>query len=292
MKPKVNFLIEEMGDNENVPRLVQAAKDQGFAVQTCKYVPFESGTYNQFPDDACVFYFGSLGLARQLIRTKPWVPGPFCNLNNYKCSTYRSYWHKYLWNKQAIFMPYGEFKDKIDNVLAMLGYPSKEWSLFIRPDDGFKTFTGQTIDVQSKTSDLRYLDSKCKPETLICISPTRTPLVEWRVFCLGKKIIAASQYRIGGRFETTEEEGLPPEPTKYLKQVLKDVSWFPEQLYVVDIGAGVSMANNNLYDISPEYGIIELNSFSCSGMYKCDVNAIVKAAAAVAKKEYKDVNQV
>lgn len=290
MKRKINFLVQYLSDDENYPRLMQAIKDQGHTAIGCDYIPFESGEYNQFPDDSCVFFFGSLGLARQLQRTKPWVPGPCCNFNNFKCSSYRPHWLKYLWNNNAIFMPYGEFKEKVEQVALYFNYSKDSWTLFIRPDDGFKTFTGQTIDVQSQVSDFRYLDSVCKPETLICISPTKTPLAEWRVFCSGRKIIAASQYRIAGKLETTQKEGLPPEPTKYLKQVLNEVQWFPEELYVVDIGVGINWGFGIFTDPTPTFGIIELNSFSCSGMYKCDVNKIVEAAAKVARKEYAEVN--
>ena len=290
----INFLIEEMVDRENVPRICESIRKVGHRFETCKYIPFESGTYNQFKDDECVVFFGSLGLARQLMRTKPWVPGPFCNLNNFKCSAYYAYWYKYLWNDQHIFLPYAVFKSQINQIVDYFGYSADAWSLFIRPDDGFKTFTGQVIDSQSYNSDIKYLDSKCKPETLCVIAPCKTPLAEWRVFCKDRTIICGSQYRVAGKIDTEEIEGIPVKCEAYLQSVLNEVQWIPERLYVVDIAAGISKPEFKLgkqwkfEDF--EYGVLELNSFSCSGMYKCDVNKIVAAAATVAKEEFDEIN--
>ena len=305
MDTKVNFLVQYLSDDENYPRLMQAIKNQGHVAVGCDYIPFESGEYNQFGPAECVTFFGSLGFARQLQRTKPWVPGPFCNFSNFKCSTYRAYWSKYLWNNRVIFLPYAEFKYRIIDVLNYFGIDyynyNNPWSLFIRPDDGFKTFTGQVIDSKSYSSDFRYLDSRCKPDTLICVSPTKTPLMEWRVFCKDREIICGSQYRIKGRLETTEVEGLPEAVTNYLQQVLDEVAWLPERLYVVDIGVREvfrlpklteKLNFDSIGTPSAEYGVIELNSWSCSGMYKCNVDKIVAAAATVAMQEYQDVNQV
>jgi len=285
----VNFLVEKHGYGEDIQHLIDAIEAKGMRVSCPKYVPFEGGEYNQFPNEACVAFFGSLNLGRHITRTKPWVPGPFCKLEYYKCSTYYAYWGDYLWNQRYVMLPYAEFKRQIFSAVAMLTGRSKvgrtsKWTIFIRPDDGFKSFTGQTIGNANYKKTFEELDSQIKPDTLVIASSFRRPEKEWRLFCEGTTILSGSQYKNNGQEEMIA--GIPQEVRDYAEYVLAHIKWFPEWLFVMDIG---KEANTNLAN---QYGVIELNSFSCSGLYKCDVNPIVDAAIREARKEYNDINSI
>ncbi len=282
---KVNFLVEEKGYGEDMTHLIEAIKKQGHGLAVSNYKPFENGEYNQFPDDACVTFFGSLNLARQLSRTKRWVPGPFCNLQNYKCSTYYAYW-KHLWNDPFLFMPFRSVeKGWLDIVDMIDGWENKKkgrWAFFIRPDDGFKSFTGQLVSDINHESELRYLSSRCKPETLCLISRCNPPDQEFRFFCRRNEILTGCQYRKGHGIEACIDPFVSLDVVEFARSVIDKATWFPESLFVMDVGV-------RLFNQAKRYGVIELNSFSCSGMYACDVDKIIEAAAEVAEEEYKEV---
>jgi hypothetical protein len=65
----------------------------------------------------------------------------------------------------------------------------------------------------------------------------------------------------------------------YLAEVLKQVNWYPELLYTVDI----CESEGELY-------ILELGSFSCAGEYGCDLSLIVEVGAKAAWEDYEAVN--
>ena len=53
--------------------------------------------------------------------------------------------------------------------------------------------------------------------------------------------------------------------SNFVYDVFKNVKWKPEHLFVMD----VCKSNN-------EFKIVELNTFSASDLYECDVNLILK----------------
>lgn len=287
----VNFLVEKHGYGEDISHLIQAIEDRGMSVSCPKYIPFEGGEYNQFPDDACVTFFGSLNLARQLVRTKPWIPGPYCKLENFKCSIYYAHWGKYLWNQNYIMLPYGDFRRNPQRIASLLYHSRnlRDWTIFIRPDDGFKTFTGQTIGSADYEKELAYLDSQISPENLIIAAPNDCPHTEWRFFCDQRRILTGSQYKVNGQLFFSERREIPGYVQSYAQKVLDEVKWFPERLFVMDICSSA-------HDIDaaglPCLGVVELNSFSCSGLYKCDPFPIVDAAIEASLAEYKDINEI
>ena len=54
----VNWLVEDYSGDNAVKSLIEAIKDQGHNLEICKYVPFGSGTYDQFKKDDCVIVMG------------------------------------------------------------------------------------------------------------------------------------------------------------------------------------------------------------------------------------------
>ena len=91
------------------------------------------------------------------------------------------------------------------------------------------------------------------------------------------EIITGSLYLIGEERINKRIKGGYLE--NYLAEVLKQVSWYPELLYTVDI----CESDGELY-------ILELGSFSCAGEYGCDLSLIVEAGAKAAWEDYEAVN--
>ena len=84
----VKWLVENEVFSEDLKPLMDEIKRQGHALSVVKYIPFQGGEFYPFADDDCVVCYGSLNLIQQIQRTKKWIPGPWCNLNNFKCVNY------------------------------------------------------------------------------------------------------------------------------------------------------------------------------------------------------------
>jgi len=114
---KVKWLIEDILDTEHTEALMKELKRQGIGYKEVKYIPFSmEEKYDYFHDDECVVFYGSLNLASVIRQKKLWVPGVYCNYENLKCSTYYSYYGKYLLNSDYIMLPILEFKRRQDEI--------------------------------------------------------------------------------------------------------------------------------------------------------------------------------
>ena len=264
----MNFLIDDTMFDGDLDRFISSIEKYGANYKVCSYVPFaDIDYYSYFPKDSCTVFFGCLNMARDINRKCNWVPGTFYNHDNFKCSTYYAYWSDYLLNGNAIFLPWAMLKKKL--------YQNSK--AFIRPDDGFKSFTGQVISPTDESS-IRYIGSRIQPETLCLLSSTCKLDYEYRCFCYKNKILTCSQYRKNGELNVGRNKTLEDRICNQLQKTLDLINWYPHDLYVVDVGL-----------IGNAVEIIELNSFSCSGFYECDFDPIVEATIEYSLKEYKDI---
>ncbi len=264
----VKWLVENDVFDEDLGPLVDEIKWQGMEVVEIKYVPFESGTYDHFEDDDCVICYGSLNLIKQLQRQKPWVPGSWCNFKNFECTTYYAHFGKYLLNDRYIMMPLAEVKRRKDELYEK--YDGN--NIFIRPSTGFKTFSGKVVYLENFDNDFTWFDEFAKPESIAVVSKPHKIDAEYRFFVDNKSVIAGSSYRINGKlnFNAMVDENAKSLAAKIVKE-----NWEPDPLYAIDICSCYG-----------QYFLMEINSFSCSGLYHCDVKPIVKAASEQAIKEY------
>lgn len=280
MDKEVHWLIEEGPFEDDIDIFIAEIKKQGHNLQTIQYCPFESKNYrNLYPEDACVIFYGSINLARQLQRQTPWIPGPIVNFDNYKCSTYYAHWGSYLLNNEYTMLPYAELFRKRHDLYKILGQKENELNLFIRPDDGCKSFGGHVISEKDFKIKGGPVGEYAKPETLIIASSPKTIQYEWRVVICDKKAISACQYKLYDKLNIDKKV-----PNKVYDKANEIASseWQPDRMYVLDICS---------ID-SGELKLIEANSFSCSGLYCCDPENIVKEASRVAVEEWKDIFEI
>ena len=91
------------------------------------------------------------------------------------------------------------------------------------------------------------------------------------------QILSACQYKKDGKADISPQ--VPDKALTFANKVcyyLKYVTcWQPDPIFSLDI----AKANG-------EYAILELNSFSCSGLYACDPLPIVRRVNQLARKEY------
>ena len=284
---KVKWLIENYAHDRSIQPLMDEIEKQGMEYKVTKYEPWESGTFNEFPNEDCVVFYGTLNLAKQLCRQKGWVPGIYCHWQNLCCLTYYSYWAKYLFNKFYTMLPLLEIKRREKYIFETYGMDN---CIFIRPDSGAKTFTGQILKREEMDKEFKLFESYAgKPldQILTIISTPKLINKEWRFVVVDGKVIAQSQYRdnversIRGQnseIEAVIKEGSSVDAHILASKIAAD-PWQPDRAYTLDICSG---SDNRVY-------LLEANSFSCSGLYECNPEPIIREVSRVALEEWKDI---
>lgn len=274
----VKWLVEDFEGDGTLDPLILEIKSQGMQCEVVNYTPFQGGEYNQYFNEDCVVFYGSLNLARQLQREKPWVPGPICNFKNMCCKTYYSYWGKYLFNQDYIMLPMLEIKRRREEIFKQFGIDDTIW---IRPDSGSKTFAGQTVPLEFLDREFDLFGNYAgKPidEIIAIISSPKKIDKEWRIVVAHQYgVVASSLYKEDGKLK--EAEGSPSGVIEIANRIAME-DWQPDKMYTVD----VCESNGKFY-------FLEANSLSCSGFYACSVKPIVEIASKIALKEWKDYQE-
>jgi len=211
-----------------------------------------------------VVCYGDIDFIRYVRRYAPWVPGAFANFDNLKCSTYYAYLGKHLLNQDYRMMPLGE--------LLRLGnkntFPRmRGFSLFVRPDSGTKPFTGQIVE---RYDDAEQLLQQNSPEELIVVSTAKMIDKEWRfVICEGRVVT-------GCGYLPEENDTVPIGVWRFAQQIASE-SWQPDLCYTMDI----CQCGEDLF-------LLEINSLSCAGLYKCYMPNVVRAVSRAACNEWNE----
>ncbi len=277
MIPK--WIVENFNADPEYQRIIDAVKNQGMECIEVKYIPFLGGFYDFIPNSSeeCVVFYGSLNLGRQLQREKNWVPGVWCTLENFKCSTHYPKYHKYLINHDHIFLPTGVLKGMAHKIYDMLSVNN---TIFIRPDSGYKEFSGQIV---SKYNFDAFVDSEVfgygdMPDNgFVVISSPKEITNEWRFFVGRDAVISGCTCKKDNVIhfsETVDDQAAA------LAHEISQMDWTPDEMFVIDICKS-----------GDEYRLMEINSFSCSGIYKCDAEKIVEYASKMAIRECQEYNE-
>jgi hypothetical protein len=124
---KVNWLIERHIFDADAEFLAELRR-QGYSWKETNYLKFYPRDAEEyFPEHECVLFRGTLHLARNILRTS-WVPGAYMDDKNLRCSTYYTYFGKYLLNNKYFILPLGEL---IRRRQEILDYFESEGNLFI-----------------------------------------------------------------------------------------------------------------------------------------------------------------
>lgn len=228
-----------------------------------------------------VVCYGSIDLVRHVRKNAPWVPGAYCDFDNMKCSTYYAHLGGHLLNKHYLMMPIGDLLRKWDNLAVSVPlFNDKELafmkptmvsescgSVFVRPDSGTKPFTGQVI---SDCNELEQIIQRIGQEELVVVSTPKEITMEWRfVVCQGN-VVTGSQYL------PEEHMNIPICVWRFAQQIASE-SWQPDMCYTMDI----CKHRDGLY-------LLEINSFSCAGLYQCYMPNVVKAVSRAAMNEWSE----
>lgn len=98
---------------------------------------------------------------------------------------------------------------------------------------------------------------------------------EWRLVVVDGTVVAGSQFAVGGQKAVTPD--CPPAVRAFAELVLADVTWRADPAFMLD----VCEAAGRLW-------LVELNSFSGSWLYRCDLPAVVSAASDLAGRCWRE----
>lgn len=219
----------------------------------------------QVPPTACVLFLGTLPLMAHIQARRQWRPGGWCSQARLACSVYYAHLGAFLLNQRYTLLPCAEVVRQARRLAAELG---REGRLFLRPDSARKEFSGRVVSQHGVEQALASVLTD--PTSLVLVAEPQEVAREWRLVVRQDEVVAASQYREGGA--PALRAGCPDEVRAFASAVLSQVAWRPDPLFMLDVG-----------ETPGGLRVIELNSFSCSGLYACELAPVVAAAAACAR---------
>lgn len=207
----------------------------------------------------CIYSF--LGSFQELnfLQKKLKLPIATYGLNHYiERAGYVSYMPDWFLN-DSIMTTWGQLKSKSEWFFSLFGE-----SIFVRPNNGRKTFTGQVFNTENLLGEMEFLDkhSGVVPETLIWICRAKVITGEYRFWISNGEVVTYSAY------SWDETPIIEPNPSSKVLDLANKVAkhdWQVDRIYTVDIT-----------EYQNEAKIIELNSFSCAGLYNSDAEKLLK----------------
>jgi hypothetical protein len=224
--------------------------------------PFESDAILPDKTDHFVIFYGSINLGRRLLKMgyqwQIWLPD-----NVFDCNYWIPRFGLECWNsfEDSILIPFGSLSHYFMN--------NNNSRFFIRPNSGYKLFTGHTITVNDNIDrNLECIRAQYGvfPEDLILVSPAGHIEKEYRfVICQGLDepfISSASQYK--RRMELDVDSYVPKRVCNYVNDLLKKTDYSPAPAWTLDIC------------FTDEHWVLETGSFTSAGLYDCDIKKIIE----------------
>jgi hypothetical protein len=275
---KVIWLLEDNVFSSNIDALKVGITKQGFSYEV---EPEDSGHLlrgNEHAhlagDDKCVIFYGSLNLAMMLSRSKDFNPHIFCTFANYECTKYYAYFGKFLLNKNYIMLPFGDLVRQKKFLFERVG---QNGEMFVRPSSGAKIFTGQVVRLNTFNKDVELLGFyDVPPEAMIVVAPTQVIVNEWRLVVADKRVIACSRYEKGN---VEAENYTPNEVLQLAEEIVNTASFLgfePDKIWTLDI------CQDDSEERGESFKLLEIGSFSCADLYKCDVEPVVREVSRIA----------
>jgi hypothetical protein len=267
----VKWLIDP--NFSQIELLVEAIEKSGSQIKYMKpRSPLDELHYQEFDAEDCVIIYGSMKHVAYY-RNAPWAPGLFCDTKALQCTNYYSAVGDALFNDDYVIAPIGDLLRLWPLYINMFG---RSEGLFIRPNSSLKPFTGTVIDYTGWELCQEYWVKDLGPDALVVVSTPKEVLTEWRVVVVDGKVVTGCQY--SHRQKHREVVHFPNSVRSFVQHIL-DSGFAPQEAYVMD----VAETKNG------ELAVMEINSFSCAGLYVCDHDAIVDAMNALARKMWADL---
>lgn len=260
-------------DEQQTNTFEASFKKLGIDYHLAKYIPFsDEQDYGpkEWRNDPVVLY----GTWNYIKKCKiPFTPGAYGATENMNCNFYYHQIPKdWLLNGDYFILPFGEILRNKDRIVDNFGH-----NFFLRPVSGGKTFAGfpcHINDLEQELSSSMQLSSVSN-ETMVMIAKAIELEAEYRFIIGDGKVIDGSQYRRNDILDIRRDW------SGFAFDVANDMakhSWQPDLIYTCDVAEVKG-------EVDPK--IIELNSFSCAGLYACDKVKVIQEVSEIALQEFK-----
>jgi hypothetical protein len=249
--------------------MAEAAANLGYPVYQTVYEPGSKAPDPNIPfGPGCVMTYGTHQFVRQasMANAGKWSPGAFSRIERLSYSAYAPYIGDILLNDDFILLPYGE--------VLRRGFDAFGDAYFLKPDAVTKAFTGFVMTRDKYQTEVETLKKSVYPEMICVVAKPRSIEAEFRFVIADRQVVAGSQYRWEDRLDVRLDV-LPI--CRELAQEVAQREWQADRCYTCDVA---------LLDGRSKARIVELNTFSSSGLYACDTEAVVDAVSRAAWREY------
>lgn len=208
--------------------------------------------------DGPVFVVGTTSM-RRISLDHGWSPGYVDAPGQEECM---AAWGDLMLNADAVFGTMGGL------------CPTTEGDVFVRPDEGSKSFNGVVIPASDfETWRSAMLEGKgsrpVDPAQRIMIAPTRTIWSEYRCIVVDGRYATGSRYRTGRTIAYSPDVG-----NRIVRFVEKCVAkWNPRVALCIDVA-----------DTPEGLRIIETNDVSSCGFYAMDMGRFVSAVSGIGRR--------
>jgi hypothetical protein len=273
------WLIETEAFGSSLELLKTEIRRQGMAYGVIHHDGFVSGYLNRVGNhvldaDDCVIFIGTWPLWRHIqLHRGSWVPGGWCSTDNLDCARYYPHFEPFLLNQNSVILNGTEAIKSREDLFARF---ARDRQVFVRPSGCLKVFNGRCVDADSFATALA--PARYDPATQVVIAEPKRIGREWRFVIAEHRAIAASQYYAEG--VKCLRQGCPSHVTAFVENVLAEIAWEPDKVFIMD----VCESEDKLY-------VLELNGFSCAGMYDCDLSSVVEKVSELAERAWNRKHQ-
>jgi hypothetical protein len=273
MRP--TWLIEAGVYGSEAAPLVEEIRRQGMTVEIVPYQALRKGAAvvaggEVLAADACVIGYGTFPFARQIQLHHRWVPGAWCSVEHLDCAAYYAYYGRYLLNQHYAIMPGVEAIRQRDWLFSVFGRDDR---VFARPTGCQKLFVGRCIDRESFASALA--PTRYDPTTLVVIAAPQPIVREWRLVVVAGRVVSGSQYAVRG--EKAIAPDFPAEVRGFAQSMLAEVGYRPDPAFMLDV-----------CESAERLWLVELNSFSSSWLYRCELPTVVAEVSDLAGHVFRE----
>jgi|ERR1700691_1893400 len=264
MKNQVCWLMDyEWLDKQSLLKIPKIISELG-------HISVEKYCYPSEND--CVVLYGPISHYRKVIKTGlKYLPGALGIGENIKYSIYTANIpREIMFNQDFVITTWVDFCRRKSFWYQIFSTDK----IFIRPDSGYKTFTGQVIDKEDFDYEINSMNqiTGIMPEHLIIIASFQEIILETRFVIADNKVVSYTTY-----FWNSDEitSIIVPDECKKLALIVAEQEWQADIAYTCDIVIGKN---------GPK--VLELNSFSCAGLYSCDLIETFRQVSEISLKEF------
>jgi hypothetical protein len=225
--------------------------------------------------DGAILVQASFEFSDKVLNKYSYRPARFLNIENYEYNKYAPYFSDYLFNSDYSLSTVNFVEFGIDSLVNLIG-EKESGRVFIRPNTGRKSFTGMVFINKDPyfEYDWSHVKKNTQPTDLVIVSSPKAVKFEYRFVVVDGEVITGSLYRLD--YDT--EFKVVPKNVELFKFAQRMADRYqPDRVYTLDV----------VIDSEGTMKLLEINSFSCAGLYACDMEIIADRVSKVALDIFK-----